>query len=36
VDRLRACGNGVVPLVAAKAFVCLARELGLTESVGTG
>jgi hypothetical protein len=30
VDRLRAGGNGVVPLVAAKAFLCLARELGLT------
>ena len=24
VDRLRGCGNGVVPVVAAKAFVCLA------------
>lgn len=29
VDRLRACGNGVVPLVAAKAFVCLAAKLGI-------
>lgn len=27
VDRLRACGNGVVPLVAARAFICLLREL---------
>lgn len=29
VDRLRLCGNGVVPLVAAKAFVCLAAKLGI-------
>ena len=27
VDRLRACGNGVVPVVAAKAFICLAAKL---------
>jgi len=29
VDRLRACGNAVVPLTAAWAFVNLARKLGL-------
>jgi len=27
VDRLRACGNGVVPLTAAFAFVCLYADL---------
>ena len=27
LDRLRCCGNGVVPVVAAKAFVCLAARL---------
>jgi len=27
LDRLRGCGNGVVPLVAAKAFVCLTADL---------
>jgi DNA (cytosine-5)-methyltransferase 1 len=31
VDRLRAIGNGVVPLVAAHAFVGLARRAGLVE-----
>jgi len=30
VDRLRACGNGVVPLQAAYAFVVLARRAGVT------
>lgn len=29
VDRLRACGNGVVPVVAAAAFRTLANRLGL-------
>lgn len=29
VDRLRACGNGVVPIQAAVAFVVLGRRLGL-------
>ena len=29
LDRLHCIGNGVVPLVAAKAFVCLAAELGI-------
>ena len=29
VERLRLCGNGVVPLVAAKAFICLAAKLGI-------
>lgn len=28
VDRLRACGNGVVPLAAAYAFVALAARIG--------
>jgi len=27
VDRLRGCGNGVVPIVAAEALVCLAGDL---------
>jgi DNA (cytosine-5)-methyltransferase 1 len=27
VERLRLCGNGVVPLVAAKSFICLAAKL---------
>jgi len=31
VDRLRACGNAVVPLTAAWAFTSLARKLGLSE-----
>ena len=31
VDRLRLCGNGVVPLVAAVAFLVLAERLGLEE-----
>lgn len=30
MDRLRACGNGVVPLVAAHAFCTLAARVGLT------
>ncbi len=30
VDRLRACGNGVIPLQAAYAFSVLAQRLGLT------
>jgi len=29
VDRLRSCGNGVVPIVAAAAFAKLARRFGL-------
>ena len=29
VDRLRLCGNGVVPVVAAYAFITLAREAGV-------
>ena len=29
VDRLRAIGNGVVPIVAARAFLTLARQAGL-------
>jgi DNA (cytosine-5)-methyltransferase 1 len=31
VDRLRACGNGVVPLCAAYAFITLAGELCASE-----
>ena len=30
VDRLRACGNGVVPLVAAVAFLALTARAGIT------
>ena len=31
VDRLRLCGNGVVPVVAAYAFIALAREARMLE-----
>lgn len=35
LDRLRACGNGVVPLTAAWAFICLAQELEIEFQEGT-
>lgn len=34
VDRLRLCGNGVVPLAAAYAFRTLARAAGIETGAG--
>jgi hypothetical protein len=36
VDRLRLCGNGVVPLVAAYAWRTLSARLGLPPRKGGG